>query len=100
MNPSVALTNIQTMEPATGWFPEQRLTVWESLYYYTWGSAYGEHLEQVKGSLAPGRLCDLVVLDRDLFTIPPEEILDAKVDYTVVGGDVIWDRANDRYGRD
>lgn len=94
---SVTRTNIQKMEPKTGWFPEQKLTVWESIYYYTWGSAYGEHLENVKGSLAPGRLADLVIMDRDLFTIPPEEILEAKVDVTIVGGRVVWDRAAGLY---
>ena len=95
---SVTRTNIQAMQPKTGWFPEQKLTVWESIYYYTWGSAYGDHLENVKGSLAPGRLADMVVMDRDLFTIPAEEILQAKVDFTVVGGRVVWDRAANRYG--
>jgi hypothetical protein len=95
---SVTRTNIQAMEPLTGWFPEQKLSVWESIYYYTYGSAYGDHLENVKGSLAPGRLADLVVMDRDLFTVPTEQILSAKVDYTVVGGRVVWDRARNLYG--
>lgn len=92
---SVTRTNIQRMEPATGWFPEQKLTVWEAIYYYTWGAAYADHQENVKGTLAPGRLADLVVIDRDLFTIPPAEILEARVDYTVVGGRVVWDRARE-----
>jgi len=94
----VTRTNIQRMEPVTGWFPEQKLSAWESLYYYTVGSAYAEFLENEKGSLAPGRLADLVVLDRDLFTIEPPEILEAKVDLTVVGGRVVWDREAGRYG--
>ncbi len=94
----VTRTNIQKMEPSTGWFPEQKLSVWESIYYYTWGSAYGEHRENVKGSLSPGRFCDLVIVDRDLFTVPPAEILGAKVDVTVVGGRVVWDRASGKWG--
>jgi predicted amidohydrolase YtcJ len=89
---SVTRTNIQKMEPETGWFPEQKLSVWESLYYYTYGSAYGEHLENVKGSLAPGRLADLIIMDRDLFTIPPARILEASVDITIVGGRIVWDK--------
>ena len=96
---SVTRTNIQEMEPKSGWFPEQKLSVWESIYYYTFGSAYGEHLEGVKGTLAPGRLADMVIMDRDLFTIDPAEILEAQVDYTIVGGRVVWDRANNKYGR-
>jgi predicted amidohydrolase YtcJ len=94
---SFTRTNIQRMEPKDGWFPEQRLTMWESIYYYTWGSAYAEHLENLKGSLAVGRLADLVVLDHDLFSVPAEQILQTKVDYTVVGGRVVWDRAAQHY---
>jgi hypothetical protein len=95
---SVTRTNIQAMAPKEGWFPEHKLTVWESVYYYTYGSAYGERLENVKGSLAPGRLADMVVVDRDLFTIAPEAILNAQVDCTIVGGRVAWDRARNAYG--
>jgi len=95
---STTRMNIQEMGPPEGWFPEQKLTLWESLYYYAWGSAFGEHMEQVKGSLAPGRLADMVVLDRNLFVVSPEEILETKVDYTIVGGQVIWDRAEGRFG--
>jgi predicted amidohydrolase YtcJ len=89
---SATRTNIQRMEPKEGWFPEQKLTMWESLYYYTWGSAFGEHQENVKGSIAAGRLADLVVLDKNLFSIPPEQILQTKVDVTIVGGRVVHDR--------
>ncbi|MAG55175.1 MAG: hypothetical protein CMJ83_02685 [Planctomycetes bacterium] len=88
---AVTRTNIQRMEPKTGWFPEQKLTAWEAVYHYTVGSAYGEHLEDVKGSLAPGRLADFVVLDHDVFTIPHEKILETKVVMTVVGGKTVYD---------
>jgi hypothetical protein len=92
---SVTRTNIQAMAPKTGWFPEQKLTVWESIYYYTWGSAHAEHQENVKGSIARGRLADFVVIDRDLFTVPTDEILEAKIEMTVVGGRIVWDRDGD-----
>ena len=94
---AVTRTNIQRMEPKEGWFPEQKLTVWEAIYYYTFGSAYGEKMENLKGSLAVGRLADFVVMDRDLFTVPTDQILQAKADYTVVGGRVVWDRAKGLY---
>lgn len=55
----------------------------------TWGSAYTDHLENVKGFLAAGRLADIVIMDRDLFVIPPEEILQAKVDCTITGGRIV-----------
>jgi len=89
---STTRTNIQRMEPKEGWFPEQKLTMWESLYYYTYGSAYAEHMEQKKGRLAPGYFADLVVLNQDLFTIPVEQILQTRVDLTVVGGRVVYER--------
>lgn len=95
---SYTRTNIQEMAPDEGWFAEQKLTMWESLYYYTVGSAYGEHMEDVKGSLQPGRLADLVVLDRNLYEIDPADILETRVDFTVVGGRVVWDRASGRFG--
>lgn len=96
---AVTRTNIQRMEPTEGWLPEQKLSVWESIYYYTYGSAYADHLENEKGSLAAGRLGDFIVMDRNLFTIPPAQILDAKVDYTIVGGEIVWDRKTGRFGR-
>lgn len=95
-----ARMNIEKMEPTDGWLPEQKLTMWESLYYYTWGSAFGEHMEHVKGSLAPGRFADIVVLDKDLYRIPAAEILTTKVDYTIVGGRVVWDRATGTFAGD
>lgn len=74
-----------------GWFPEQRLTVAEAVEAYTMGSAYAEFQENQKGSIAPGKLADMVLLDQDIFNIPPEKIRDTKVLKTFVGGKVIWD---------
>jgi predicted amidohydrolase YtcJ len=96
---AVTRTNIQRMEPKEGWFPEQKMSVWEAIYYYTYGSAYGEKMENLKGSLAVGRLADFVVMERDLFVVPADQILSTKVDMTVVGGRLVWDRATGRYGR-
>ncbi|MBA0088265.1 MAG: amidohydrolase [Acidobacteria bacterium Pan2503] len=73
-----------------GWFPEQRLTLEEALQAYTMGSAFAEFREREKGSLTPGKLADLVVLDRDLFAIAQEKIKDAAVRYTIVGGRVVY----------
>ena len=73
-----------------GWFPEQRLTVEEALRSYTQGSAYAAFQENEKGSIAPGKLGDVVVLSDDLFTIPPAQIKDAHVVMTIVGGNVVY----------
>lgn len=76
-----------------GWVPAQKITVEDALRAYTVGGAYASFEEAEKGSLAPGKLADVVVLDRDLTTIAPETIRDARVLYTIVGGRVVFDRA-------
>jgi len=73
-----------------GWFPEQKLTLEEALQAYTMGSAFAEFREKEKGSLTPGKLADVVVLDSDLFAMAPEKIKDAAVRYTIVGGKVVY----------
>ena len=62
----------------------------EALSLYTASSAYAEFQEQVKGTLEPGKLADLVVWERDLLALPPEQILQAKPALTVVGGAVVY----------
>jgi predicted amidohydrolase YtcJ len=75
-----------------GWIPEQRITVAQAVHAYTIGSAYAEHQEQLKGSIEPGKLADLVVLSDDIFTIPPESIEKTKVDMTIFDGKLIYQR--------
>jgi predicted amidohydrolase YtcJ len=72
-----------------GWVPAQKITVEEALRAYTAGGAYASFDESRKGSLAAGKLADLVMVDRDLFEIPPEQIREAQVVATVVGGKVV-----------
>jgi len=73
-----------------GWFPEQKLNLEEALSAYTAGSAYASFQEKEKGTIAPGKLADMVVLSDDLFSIPPEKIKDAHVVLTLVGGQVVY----------
>ena len=73
-----------------GWVPEQKVTVEEALRAYTVGNAYGVFAEERRGRLAPGYLADLVLLDRDLTRIPAEELDQAAVKATVVGGRVVY----------
>jgi predicted amidohydrolase YtcJ len=72
-----------------GWVPAQKITVEEALRAYTANGAYASFDEARKGTLVAGKLADLVVLDRDLFAIAPQEIRNAKVLTTVVGGKVV-----------
>ena len=78
--------------PAAGWMPEQRLTVAQAVYGYTLGAAYAARQEAVRGSVTVGKLADLVVLDRNIFCIPTDEIKDASVDMTMLDGAVVYER--------
>lgn len=73
-----------------GWRAEQRLTVEEAVRAFTWGAAYAAGREDRLGSIAPGKLADFTVLDRDIFDIEPMEILNAHVDATIIGGQFAW----------
>jgi predicted amidohydrolase YtcJ len=75
-----------------GWVPGQKISVEEALRAYTVEGAYASYEEALKGTLTPGRLADFVVLERDLFTIPAEQIRDVAVDLTVIGGRVVFER--------
>ena len=68
----------------------------ETLALYTAGSAYAEFQESEKGTLEPEKLADLVVWDRDLLTVAPQDILQVKPVLTVVGGKVVFEAPQDR----
>ncbi|TWT99814.1 N-substituted formamide deformylase precursor [Botrimarina colliarenosi] len=74
-----------------GWFPEQKISVEESLRAYTVDSAYAAFAEEHRGALRPGMAADLVVVDDDLFKMAPESINTATVRYTIVDGKVAYD---------
>jgi len=73
-----------------GWIPSETVSVEQALHAYTTGAAFASFDEKEKGALVPGLLADFVVIDRDLAAIPPEEIRDAKVLRTVVGGETVY----------
>lgn len=75
----------------TGWVPEQKILLEEAIRAYTVGAAYAEFQEHVKGSLTPGKLADLVLLDCDIFKVDPARIDRVKVTMTVVDGKVVWE---------
>jgi predicted amidohydrolase YtcJ len=74
-----------------GWVPEQKITVEEAVRAYTYGSAYAEFADGVKGAITPGKLADLVILSRDIFKIDPVEIEKVKVVMTIVDGRVVYE---------
>jgi predicted amidohydrolase YtcJ len=79
-------------EPGDGWFPEQKLSMEKAIELYTLGSAYAEFMEGRKGMIKNGYLADMVIFNNDLMTIPHDQIMPSKVDYTIVGGKVVYKR--------
>ncbi|SMP65820.1 amidohydrolase [Anoxynatronum buryatiense] len=76
-------------EPTGGWTPSEKLTMAEVLRGYTYGSAYSAGREAALGTLAPGRLADMVILDQNLFDIDPEAIRRTRVTFTMMDGAII-----------
>jgi hypothetical protein len=77
--------------PPEGWFPEERIDVETALRAYTVNNAWVAGEEAVKGSLTPGKLADLIVLERDPFQVDPAQLKDVRVLVTIVGGKVVHD---------
>jgi len=78
-------------ESGDGWFPEQKLSMEEAIRCYTYVPSYAQFMENRKGMIRTGYLADIVITDKDLLTIPEEEIMKTKIDYTIVGGKVVYD---------
>lgn len=75
----------------TAWHPHEGITLAEALKAYTVGPAYGTFREHELGTLEAGKLADIVVLERNLFDIPVEEIPDTKVQLTIADGNIVFD---------
>ena len=82
-------------EEGQGWFPEQKLTMKEAIELYTLSSAYAQFMENRKGKIQEGYLADVVILNQDLLTLPEDQIMKTKVDFTIVGGKIVYKRKND-----
>jgi hypothetical protein len=72
----------------TVFYGDQRLTREQALETYTINNAYAAFEEDLKGSITPGKLADLVVLSHDLMTIPEGEVPSVRVVYTILGGEI------------
>ncbi len=75
-----------------GWVPAQKVTVEEALRAYTRAGAFASFDDGERGTLERGKLADFVLIDRDLTRVAPAAIRDARVDLTVVGGRVVYER--------
>jgi predicted amidohydrolase YtcJ len=95
VNPLISFHSFITRQdaenfPSGGWMPEQRTTREEALLSITLWPAYAAFMENESGSLTAGKFADFVVLDRDIMTVAPEEILGARVLLTVLGGRTVY----------
>jgi predicted amidohydrolase YtcJ len=78
--------------PTGGWMPEQRMTRYEALESMTLWPAYAAFQERIMGSITPGKLADFVILDRDIMTVPEQDILGTSVLATYIGGKAVYER--------
>lgn len=76
-------------------YSDQRMSRMEALRSYTINGAYTSFEEDIKGTLTPGKLADITVLSKDILTIPEEEIPTTEVVYTIVGGEVKYERGGE-----
>jgi predicted amidohydrolase YtcJ len=74
-----------------GWNPEQKISIDEAVRAYTVGSAYAEFAEKVKGTITPGKLADIVMIDRDIYAGDPAEVDKARVVLTIMDGRVVFE---------
>ena len=79
-------------EPRGGWLPQERIPTDAAIDAYTSGAAYASFDERRKGRITRGMLADLVVLSADVFSLPPERLLDAAVNVTIFDGKVVYHR--------
>ncbi|MEE9270942.1 MAG: amidohydrolase [Candidatus Krumholzibacteria bacterium] len=79
--------------PEGGWYPDERMTVYEAIEGFTTAAAFASFEEHLKGSIEPGKFADFTIVDHDLFEIAPGEILETSVRYTIVGGKVVYSAA-------
>ncbi len=92
-NPLVGIYAAVTRKAESGQtlLPEEAILTHQALALYTVNAAYTSFEEDIKGSITPGKLADLVILSDDPIIVPPERIKDIKVEMTIIGGEVVWE---------
>lgn len=76
-------------KPRGGWHPEQRLSLNQAIECYTLGAAYAAGQERESGSLTAGKRADMILLSQDIYSLPPRELLNTRVDMTIVAGEIV-----------
>jgi predicted amidohydrolase YtcJ len=98
IGPMVGLYTAVTRKGQSGtvYGAEEAVTIQEALRMYTANGPYLTWEEKIKGTIEPGKLADMIVLDADPLTNPPEALLKTNVDLTIIGGKVVYDRSRVR----
>ncbi|MAI78814.1 MAG: hypothetical protein CL917_07740 [Deltaproteobacteria bacterium] len=97
MNPLIGIYSAVTREglggeASGGWIPEERVDLETAIRAYTINGAYANFLEGNRGTIRAGHYADLILLSKNLFEIPPSEFLETRVDFTWVGGELVYRR--------
>ena len=95
LNPWKGVQNALTRKteegtPATGFVPQERVSLEDTIRAYTLGAAYAGRRDQFEGSLEPGKLADLIIVSQDLFKIPGDQTGKTEVLLTMVGGKAVY----------
>lgn len=81
-----------TGQPAAGWFPNERISIEDAIRAYTYGTAYANFEEKIKGSIEVGKLADVTVLSKNLLKVAPKEFFTTDTLYTIVAGKVVYQK--------
>ena len=81
-------------KPDQGWIKSEAITVQQAFKAFTLNAAYAAHQEKILGTLTAGKWADFILIDQDIFTVPPQEIWKTKVLETWVGGVKVFDGNN------
>ncbi len=92
-NPSVGIyaAVARCAESGQQLLPQERISAEQAIAMYTTNAAFASFEEDIKGSITPGKLADIVVLSNDPIRLPPEQIKDIRVEMTIIGGKVAWE---------
>ena len=91
-NPFAQIYTVVTRKTESGETvaPEEAVDIMEAIRIYTWNGAYLSKDEDKLGSIEPGKLADLIILDRDIVSLPPEKLLETNVLMTIVNGKTVY----------
>ena len=78
--------------PSSSWYPEERLNLLDAIQAYTYNAACASGEENIKGSIEPGKLADLVVLSENIFQLSDQALHNVQVDMTIFDGEIVYER--------